>query len=256
MIPAARRAILPASIAAISATAWVVVWRLGESPWGRWAHSHGSMAHGPMDGPAPISLFGAAFLAGWVTMTIAMMLPTTLPLLQIFRRLTAGRPDGVLLLLLVIGGYLATWAACGIVVLAASSFVQGYGSHLAWLTSHPRMPSAALFVIAGTFQFSDLKYRCLDKCRSPLSFITSRWRGTREKWQSFRLGVEHGAFCVGCCWALMLLMFASSVASLTWMLALGAVMAVEKNVSWGRRLSRPVGVALLVAAPVIALLPR
>ena len=208
-----------------------------------------------MDGPAPASLLGAAFLAGWVAMTIAMMLPTTLPLLHIFRRLTASRTDGVLLLLLVIAGYLTTWVACGIVVFGASSLVQAYGHDVAWVTTHPRMPSAALFFVAGTLQFSDLKHRCLDKCRSPLSFVTSRWRGTREKWQSFRLGVEHGAFCVGCRWALMLLMFASSVASLTWMLALGAVMAIEKNVSWGRRLSAPLGMALLAAAAVIAPLP-
>jgi predicted metal-binding membrane protein len=83
--------------------------------------------------------------------------------------------------------------------------------------------------------------------------VTSRWRGTHEIRQSFRLGVEHGAFCVGCCWALMLLMFASAFTGLIWMLLLGGIMAVEKNVSWGRHLSRPIGGALLAAAPLVLL---
>jgi predicted metal-binding membrane protein len=109
-------------------------------------------------------------------------------------------------------------------------------------SSRTRRSRPALLLVAGAFQFSAMKYRCLDKCRSPLSFVTSRWRGSRERWHSFTLGVEHGAFCVGCCWALMLLMFVTGTASLLWMVALGGVMAVEKNAPWGRRLSTPLGV--------------
>jgi predicted metal-binding membrane protein len=117
------------------------------------------------------------------------------------------------------------------------------------------MATAALFLVAGLFQFSRLKYRCLDQCRSPMSFVTSRWHGRRERWQSFRIGIDHGVYCVGCCWALMLLMFAASAASVVWMLVLGAVMAIEKNMPWGRRLSAPVGVALLAAGAAMVLLP-
>ena len=222
----------------MSATAWVVVSRLGQSPWGHVGHSHGQET-------------ATLFIGGWIAMTVAMMLPTTLPLLQIFRRLTAPRPDGASLTLIVVAGYLAVWAAFGAVVFGANALLQAALAGNSWLDAHPRAPSAALFVLAGAFQFSELKYRCLDKCRSPLSFIMSRWRGTHERWQSLRIGVEHGAFCVGCCWALMLLMFVSAAASLTWMLLLGALMAVEKNVSWGRRAARPVGAALLAAAVLI-----
>ena len=101
-------------------------------------------------------------------------------------------------------------------------------------------------IFAGLYQFSPLKYHCLDKCRSPLSFITQYWTGRHEAVAAFRLGVHHGLFCLGCCWSLMLVMFAVGTGSLAWMLALGAVMAIEKNLPWGRRLSRPVGLTLIL----------
>ena len=100
---------------------------------------------------------------------------------------------------------------------------------------------AVILTIAGLYQFSSLKYACLDKCRSPLSFITSRWQGRNESAQSLRIGVEHGLFCVGCCWSLMALMFLVGTGNLIWMLLLGAVMALEKNLPWGHRLSAPLG---------------
>jgi predicted metal-binding membrane protein len=109
----------------------------------------------------------------------------------------------------------------------------------------------ALLLLAGLFQFSALKYRCLEKCRSPLSVVLSYWQGRRQRWQAFRLGWASGVFCVGCCWALMLLMLLTSVSHLAWMLVLAVVMAVEKNVRWGRRLSAPLGVGLMVCAAVI-----
>src|SRR5258705_514762 len=82
--------------------------------------------------------------------------------------------------------------------------------------------AAPIFTVAGLYQFSRLKYACLDKCRSPMSFIISRWQGGNEWMQSLRIGVEHGVFCVGCCWSLMLLMFVVGSGSLSWMLLLGA----------------------------------
>ena len=99
--------------------------------------------------------------------------------------------------------------------------------------------------LAGLYQFTALKHKCLEKCRSPLSFIMENWRGGRQEQEAFHLGVRHGVFCIGCCWSLMLLMFVVGVGSLAWMLALAALMAVEKNVPWGRRLSTPLGVLLV-----------
>jgi predicted metal-binding membrane protein len=193
------------------------------------------------------------YIAGWVLMTIAMMLPTTVPLLQTFRRLSGQRADASQLLWLVIAGYLMAWLGFGI---AAHLF--DYGLHKSyerstWLQANPWVFGAGPLLLAGAFQFSRLKYSCLDKCRSPLSFVMQYWRGTREQWHSFLLGVHHGVFCVGCCWALMLLMFAVGMGSVGWMLALACVMAIEKNMPWGRKISGPLGIGLLAWGSLIAL---
>ena len=87
--------------------------------------------------------------------------------------------------------------------------------------------------------------------RTPFSFVNEHWRGHAERRQSFLLGVHHGLFCVGCCWAIMLLMFLVGTGSVGWMLAIGAVMAIEKNASWGKRLSAPLGFGLLAASAAI-----
>ena len=114
------------------------------------------------------------------------------------------------------------------------------------------MIAAGTFAFAGAYQFSSLKHRCLEQCRTPVAFVLARWGRPRAQRAAFRLGVEHGVFCLGCCWSLMLVMFAVGLGSLAWMLGLAVVMATEKNVSWGRQLSRPVGALLLVWSLVLA----
>ncbi|MGQ0736685.1 MAG: DUF2182 domain-containing protein [Acidobacteriota bacterium] len=251
-----RRVLLPSSILAMSATAWVAIWRFGESPWGHAGHSTAHWGHANMAGGASLVSLGGLFVTGWVVMTVAMMLPTTLPLLNVFRRLTTSHRSARLLLSLVVSGYLSAWAVAGLLVFGISLLVQPAMVGQDWLAADGQLVAAGLFFTAGAFQFSSLKYQCLEKCRSPLSFVSARWSGVGERWQSFRLGVDHGLFCVGCCWALMLLMFAFGALNLLWMLALAGVMAVEKNASWGRRVSTPLGVVLLVAAGLLVVLPR
>jgi predicted metal-binding membrane protein len=112
---------------------------------------------------------------------------------------------------------------------------------------------AAVLAGAGLFQFSALKYRCLEQCHTPFAFVASRWHGRSPLREAWRLGVDHGVFCVGCCWALMLLMFVVGTGSLGWMLVLAAVMAAEKNLPWGRRLRTPLGVGLVAWAGAIAI---
>jgi predicted metal-binding membrane protein len=129
--------------------------------------------------------------------------------------------------------------------------LYSFASAHPWLMEHSWAGAPALLYIAGLFQFTPLKYRCLDKCRSPLSFVISHWQGRNDRWHAFRLGVDHGVFCVGCCWALMLLMFIASVGSLAWMMILGVVMGVEKNAVWGRRMSAPLGVVLLLSGTAL-----
>jgi predicted metal-binding membrane protein len=180
-------------------------------------------------------------------MIVAMMLPTVIPLLATFRALVNGRARPGVLVGAVILGYLVTWTAFGLVAWLGDRGVHAAVEAVPWLADNPRFVLAGTFLIAGAYQFSNLKYRCLDECRSPLGFILHRWQGLAERREAFRLGVAHGLFCVGCCWSLMLVMFGVGLGSMAWMFGLGAITAIEKNATWGRRLGRPLGVALLLA---------
>ena len=233
------------------ALAWLTLWAWEASPYGRYLN-HGELAAIDLDGAGTAGT-AVLYVAGWTLMTVAMMLPTTLPLLQMFQRLTVRRADKGLLMAWVIAGYLGVWLAFGVAAHMTDWVLHVALEHIDWAQENLWVFGAGPLLLAGGFQFTSLKYRCLDKCRSPLGFIMQHWRGKHEQRHAFALGVRHGAFCVGCCWALMFLMFAVGTGNVGWMLALGAVMAVEKNMRWGRRLSAPLGIALLAWGALIIL---
>lgn len=183
----------------------------------------------------------------------AMMLPTTLPVLRIFRHIVAHRPHAGALYALLIGGYLCAWMGFGLAAHLLDWMLHAIARETTWLQANGWMLGAATIAAAGAFQFSPLKYRCLDKCHTPYGFVVQRWQGRGPARESWRIGWDHGLFCVGCCWALMLLMFVVGSGNLGWMLALGLVMAAEKNFPGGRRLSAPLGWALLAWAAGILL---
>ncbi|WP_341317750.1 DUF2182 domain-containing protein [Paraburkholderia sp. IMGN_8] len=244
-------------LAVLIALAWLTLWAWARSPYGRYLEHGDWTASGPAaflchavpggDLIVPVVLYAAA----WIVMTAAMMLPTILPLFNIFDRLTAQRPDHGRLLMLLVLGYMTVWGAFGLLAHALHSAVLSLLASAPTLAWHGWLIGAATIALAGAFQFSRLKYQCLEKCRTPLSFVIEHWRGHAQARHAFVLGVQHGLFCVGCCWALMLLMFALGAGSLGWMLLLAAVMAIEKNVPWGRRLGKPLGVVLLSWAVVL-----
>jgi predicted metal-binding membrane protein len=256
-----------AVLTALIALAWLALWLWGRSPAGQFlshdagqtsrdaqvsTHEHVVAADGaPGDHAAhqhATEHRGPTLLltvAGWTLMTSAMMLPSTLPLLALFHGVTRRRPDRSLLIALLIAGYLGVWALFGFFVHSGDLQLHAIMARTDWLADHAWLIAAMVVLVAGVYQFTPLKHRCLDRCRSPLGFIQAHWRGRQERLEALRLGVHHGLFCVGCCWSLMLLMFAVGVGNLGWMLLLGAVMAAEKNLPWGRRLSAPVGLALL-----------
>jgi predicted metal-binding membrane protein len=239
-------------VIALVVLAWATLFVWERSPYGRY------LDHGQWDAPG----FGAVicralpqgdivvpllvYASGWVLMIGAMMLPTTLPLVEVFRRLTRDRADRARLAAILVAGYLAAWSGFGLAAHLLDRGLFAVAERSIWLQINGWIFGAAVLLLAGAFQFSALKYRCLEMCHTPFSFVAARWRGQRPAAEAFGLGWHHGVFCVGCCWALMLLMFVVGTGSVGWMLALGAVMAIEKNMPWGRGLSAPLGAALIV----------
>jgi len=252
----ARRPFL-AIAAALAVLAWAALWLWGSGPYGRYldhgrwidANSALVMCRALPGGEILVPL--ALYIGGWLLMTTAMMLPTTLPLLDRFDRLLRGRSDRRSLLAMVIGGYLIVWLGFGAVAHLADIELHQAAERSTWLLLNGWVVGATIFAIAGIFQFSSLKYYCLTKCRTPFSFIAKHWHGPSPYRNALLLGLDHGIFCVGCCWAIMLMMFVVGSGNIGWMLVLGAIMAVEKNLPWGARLGRPLGGALLAGAAVI-----
>jgi predicted metal-binding membrane protein len=244
----AHRSLFLPILAALVALAWAVLWLWERSPYAIFL-DHSKMRELCLSS-GPFGLLNW-FVLGWVLMTAAMMLPTVFPLIEMFRRLTLRRQDQATLMALLVLGYLFVWLVFGVAAHAADWLVLAAFDRFDPLRGNAWAIGAGILLLAGAFQFSTLKYRCLEKCRAPLSFVIHHWRQQGGRAGAFKLGVWHGAFCVGCCWALMLLMFAVGTGNIGWMLALGAVMAAEKNLPWARHLSAPLGAVLLLWGAVI-----
>jgi predicted metal-binding membrane protein len=239
--PRRDRAVLGAALVGLSALAWLSLVAWASSPYGPYlGHEAGA--------GAPVPVEAALFTAGWVLMILAMMLPSSIPLVVTFGALVRRRPRPRLLVGLLLAGYLVVWAAFGLGAWVLDRAIHGAVEALPWLAEHPQLILGSTLAIAGLWQFSPLRDRCLDECRTPLGFVVARWRGTEPRREALAMGIAHGAFCIGCCWSLMLVMFGVGTTSLALMLILGAITAVEKNVAWGRRLSHPLGIVLVLAA--------
>jgi predicted metal-binding membrane protein len=195
----------------------------------------------------------AVFIGSWQLMTAVMMLPTSLPMVRAFATTAARQPRPLAAMAAFLGGYFAIWTAFALAALAGDAGLHWLVDRWSWLADRPWLISGGVLVGAGAFQFSSIKERCLAECRSPVQFLWRHYqRGVSGAWQ---LGLRHGVFCLGCCWALMLIMFAVGVGSLAWMAGLTGVMLLEKTSRLGRRLVPIVGVALIVWGGLILLPP-
>jgi predicted metal-binding membrane protein len=201
--------------------------------------------HAPIEGGAP--LWGALllFLVAWQAMVAAMMLPSSLPLIRLFDAVSGRQERAGRARVAFLGGYAAVWTAFGAVAFLGDVAVYRGVDALPGLTGRPWLLAGSVLALAGAFQFSDLKEQCLSKCRHPGPYLFARYR--RGAAAGFRLGFGHGLFCLGCCWALMLVMFAVGVAVFWWMAALTALMLYEKVGRHGTFAARAAGVALLGA---------
>jgi predicted metal-binding membrane protein len=176
------------------------------------------------------------WLGAWTVMMAAMMLPSASPLVLLYSR----RSD-TLASTFLMAGYLLTWAFVGLAAYAVAMRLPDPGDGAV----------AAVLIAAGVYQFTPLKSACLRRCRSPVDFLVTHWRAGRLG--ALRIGLEHGAYCVGCCWALMAVLVVAGAMGLVWVVAIAAAVAAERLLPGGPWLGRVGGIALLVAGIVVAL---
>jgi predicted metal-binding membrane protein len=208
-----------------------------------------ALHHGALIAVDP-SLWGALllFLVAWQAMVVAMMLPSSLPLIRLFEAASRRQEHVGRVRAAFLAGYAVVWTGFGAFAFLGDADLHQVVDSTPWLAARPWLISGTVLAAAGLFQFSDLKDKCLSKCRHPAPYLLGHYR--RGTGGAFRLGFGHGVFCLGCCAALMFVMFVAGVAMLWWMAALTAVMVYEKTGRYGRELTPLVGVMLLVLAAV------
>jgi predicted metal-binding membrane protein len=185
------------------------------------------------------------FLSTWTVMMAAMMLPSATPMILLHRLGADGRTRTELWSAAFVAGYLVVWASVGIVVWGA-----GMAASAIVMPEHRAIAVAAILMLAGVYQFTPLKSTCLRACRTPADFLFTHWR--RGLSGQLRLGIEHGLYCLGCCWALMALFVGVGAMSLVWAVGIALVVLIEKVRPEGVAFGRIAGV-LLIAAGVIVL---
>jgi predicted metal-binding membrane protein len=211
------------------------------------------MEMGPLVTPAGL----VAFVAAWVVMMAAMMLPSAAPMILLYRTVARGRaargnplvPTWVFVL-----GYLVVWAAFGVLVYLASQVVGAALASDRWLAAGAPYGVALVLLAAGAYQFTPLKRVCLRACQSPLGFLMAHWRPGPGG--AFRMGLAHGAYCAGCCWGLMAVLVAAGAMGLAWVLLIALVVAAEKLLPGGQRAAWITGVALLGLGALIGVQPQ
>ncbi len=186
----------------------------------------------------------------WAAMVLAMMLPSAGPMIFTYAEIAdtaAAKGEPIVSPFVLAGGYTVVWLGfAALATLVQFGFTQGALIDES-MASASGLFSGAIFVAAGLYQFSGLKHACLRQCQSPFPFFFAHWATTPRG--VFRLGLKQGLYCLGCCWAMMAVMFAVGVMNVIWMAALGVVMTIEKMLT-GTRFSHAVGVLLIVAGVV------
>lgn len=179
----------------------------------------------------------------WTIMMLAMMLPSAAPMILLHARAAQGRGAATLAFA---GAYLAVWTGFSLGATAAQWLLTESGALGETMQLHDRTFAAALLAAAGLYQLTPLKRICLSQCRAPLSYLMQNWRPHVSG--AIRMGLAHGAYCVGCCWFVMALLFVGGVMNLGWVVALAAFVMAERLLPFGERVGQVAGVAALAAA--------
>ena len=207
----------------------------------RMADDMGADAMGSMDMYAKSAMNAAGFLVAWLAMMVAMMFPAVAPVVKLYAR--AAGQHRVAPLPYFVGGYLVIWMALGVPAYFAWRALE---LPLAEGADWVARLAGACFVAAGVWQLSPLKQLCLRHCRSPMSFFLRYGRRIEQPTGAARMGATHGLFCVGCCWAMFVLLVAIGTMNVGWMLILTALIVTEKSFRQGERVATVAGAAFVV----------
>lgn len=192
------------------------------------------------------------FLAMWVTMMVAMMLPTTAPIVLAHLAVMRRRGRGVHATVVFVGGYFLVWSAIGLVPLLAYKAIAGIDASVS--LSGLAVAAGAILILAGVYQFTPWKRRCFDHCQSPLAFVaTHDFDGGAI--DALRAGVVHGAYCLGCCWALSAVLLAVGLMNLVWMAAIFAIFVIEKSWRHGLAVAKIAGAVLIALGAAVLAYP-
>ncbi|GAB3672296.1 DUF2182 domain-containing protein [Salinisphaera aquimarina] len=203
---------------------------------------------GPMTMPAPRSWDAVELVllvVMWIIMMVAMMMPSASPMLLLYTKTLGARVAAPAVLqrsALFVLGYLAVWAGFSLVAAALQWGLHGAALLSPIMVSSHALLSAGLLIEAGVYEWSPLKQSCLRRCRSPLGFLLTEWR--EGGLGAFVMGLRHGLFCVGCCWALMALLFVTGVMNLVWVVAIAVFVLIEKISPMGDRIARLAGILM------------
>lgn len=242
--PLAReRTIILASLLVLAGAAWAVL------AW-QWLTADSHMMGLTMGMGAPL------FLAIWVLMMVAMMFPTAAPMVLTFARVQAGKRERGQVFVptwIFVASYLLVWSLAGVAAYGAAVGAERLAGQSAWLMDNAAAIGGIVLLLAGLYQLSPLKRSCLSKCRTPLDFIMTSWRPGRIG--SFRMGLEHGMYCLGCCWLLFVILFPLGVMNVAIMALITVLIFAEKSLAVGPQVARAAAGALVVYGALVILRP-
>lgn len=240
-----QRTIILATLLVLAAVGWVVFLRQANQPMG--------MADTMTRGMGPDLTMGRdwpLFMGMWVAMMVAMMFPAAAPMVVMYGRMRRSDPPSIALFT---GAYIVLWFAFGVAAYLLSAAVESAASSSEWVATNWGRAGGILLVAAGVYQLTPLKDICLRHCRTPLSFVMTRWRDGRVG--AVRMGLLHGLYCVGCCWLLFLILVPLGVMNVAAMVAVAALVFAEKVIPRGRGVGLAAAVAMVAFGSAVAVHP-
>jgi predicted metal-binding membrane protein len=242
---ARQRNVILVALVGLAVAGWIVFLDQAREPTDMGMDMAGGM--GPdltMGGSWPL------FIATWVAMMVAMMFPAAAPMVLMYGRMRRSDPTSVTLFT---GSYITLWFVFGAVAYLMSAGVEDAASRSEWVAMNWGRAGGGLLVLAGLYQLSPLKDVCLRHCRSPLAFVMTHWRDGRAG--AIRMGLNHGLYCMGCCWLLFLILIPLGVMNVAAMAAVALLVFVEKVLPWGKPASFAAGVLLVAAGIAVTIHP-